>query len=156
MGLPVEKMAGFPAFVGPFNHFDARFTLVQNVFSLAAVRRYQSAGLGVALARAGERLAVEQVTTAAAMAYVMALCGEQGVSAAQANVELAERLLELARNQKTAGLAAGLDVVRAETRLANQRVALAQARTPTRRRAPGAGPRDRCPAGRPPCCWSTA
>jgi outer membrane protein TolC len=51
------------------------------------------------------------------------------VEAAQANVQLAERLLQLARSQRQAGVAAGIDVARAETRLANQQVQLAQART---------------------------
>ena len=129
MGLPIEKMAGFPAFVGPFNHFDARFSVVQSLFNLAAIRRYQSGALGVALAREQQRLAAEQIATSTAIAYVSALAGEQAVAAAGANVELAERLLALARTQKQAGVAAGIDVVRAETRLANQRVALAQAQT---------------------------
>jgi outer membrane protein TolC len=51
------------------------------------------------------------------------------VEAAQANVQLSQRLLDLAINQRDAGIATGLDVARAETRLASQQVQLAQART---------------------------
>ena len=42
---------------------------------------------------------------------------------------LARQLLDLATNQRNSGIATGLDVARAETRLAGQQVQLAQART---------------------------
>ncbi|MDR3719608.1 MAG: TolC family protein [Bryobacteraceae bacterium] len=129
MGMPVDKLPGFPAFAGPFNRFDARFELVQSVFNLASIRRYQAGAYGVALAREAQRLSVQQVTTAAAVAYLAVLESEESVKAAQSNVQLAERLRDLAVHQKEAGVAAGIDVARAETRLANQQVQLAQART---------------------------
>jgi len=44
-------------------------------------------------------------------------------------MELARRLLDLAQNRREAGVATGIDVARAETRLANQQVQLAQAQT---------------------------
>ncbi len=109
--------------------FDARFQSVQSVFNLASIRRYQVGGFGVVLAREQQRLATQQVTTAAAVAYLVALGSEQSVDAAHSNVQLAERLLKLAVNQRLAGIAAGIDVARAEIRLANQRVQLAQAQT---------------------------
>jgi outer membrane protein TolC len=83
----------------------------------------------VTLAREQQRLAVQQVTTATAVSYLAVLEAEQAVSAAQSNVQLAETLLSLANNQKSAGVAAGIDVARAETRLASQHVQLAQAQT---------------------------
>jgi outer membrane protein TolC len=63
------------------------------------------------------------------MSYLAVLEAEQAVKAAESNVRLAETLLSLASNQKQAGIAAGIDVARAETRLASQRVQLAQAQT---------------------------
>jgi outer membrane protein TolC len=122
-------LAGFPTFVGPFNRFDARFELVQSVFNLASIRRYQAGGYGVVLAREQQRLSAQQITTATVVAYLAVLECEESVSAAQSNVQLAERLRTLAVNQQQAGIAAGIDVARAETRLANQRVQLAQAQT---------------------------
>lgn len=129
LGLPVEKLPGFPTFVGPFNVFDARFQMVQSVFNLASIRRYHAGGVGVALARSQRELARQQVTIAASVAYLAVLEAEQSVEAARSNVQLAERLLTLAVNQRQAGLAAGIDVARAETRLANEQVQLAQAQT---------------------------
>jgi outer membrane protein TolC len=129
MGLPVNALPGFPAFVGPFNRFDARFQMVQSVFNLAFIRRYQAGSHGVELARERQRLATQMVTAATAISYLSVLQNEQAVSAAQSNVQLAETLLALAVNQKSTGVGAGIDVARAETRLASQRVHLAQAQT---------------------------
>jgi outer membrane protein TolC len=129
MGLPLDKLPGLSPFIGAFNRFDARIQMAQSVFNLASIRRYQAGSYGVVLAREQQRLASQQVTTATAISYLAVLEAEQAVSAAQSNVQLAETLLALANSQKQAGVAAGIDVARAETRLANQRVQLAQAQT---------------------------
>lgn len=129
LGLPVGEIPGFPVMVGPYSRFDARFQLVQSIFDMASIRRYQAAGRAVELAGDQRRLAAQQVSTATALAYLAVLEAEETVRAAQANVQLGARLLELARNQHQAGIATGVDVARAETRLAGQQVQLAQART---------------------------
>lgn len=129
MGFKVGTIPGFPTLVGPFNRFDARFQLYQSVFDLASIHRYRAAGQGVALAADQRRLAVQQVTTAATLAYLAVLEAEQAVVTAQSNAQLGARLLELARSQREAGVATGVDVARAETRLAGQQVQLAQAQT---------------------------
>jgi outer membrane protein TolC len=54
---------------------------------------------------------------------------DRNVLSAQANVDLATALLKLAQDQRVAGVATGVDVTRAETRLAQERVGLAQAQT---------------------------
>jgi outer membrane protein TolC len=120
---------GLPAFLGPFDRFDARFQVVQSLFNLASIRRYQATRYGVQMAEQQRRLAEQQVTTATALAYIELLGTGQSVAAAEANVQLARQLLDLATNQRNAGIATGLDVARAETRLAGQQVQLAQART---------------------------
>lgn len=129
LGLTPGKIPGLHPFVGPFNRFDARLQLVQSVFNLPAIRRYQAAMRGLCLTRLGQRSVEQQLTLATALAYLAALEAEQSVQAAQADVELAERLLELARHGKEVGVATGVDVARAETHLAAQQVRLAQAKT---------------------------
>jgi outer membrane protein len=128
IGLPMSHFPG----ISPFNkidHFDARFQMVQSVFNLSSILRYQAGSAGVTLASEQQRLAVQQVTTATAISYLAVLEAEQAVDAAQSNVQLAKTLLALANNQRQAGVANGIDVARAETRLANQRVQLSQAQT---------------------------
>jgi outer membrane protein TolC len=129
MGLPVQDLKGFPVFVGPFNRFDARISIVQSIFDLSAIRRFRAGSKAVELAGEEKQLASQQVTTATIISYLAVLEEEQSLSAAQSNIRLAERLLALAISQKEAGVATGIDVARAETRLANQRVQLAQAQT---------------------------
>jgi outer membrane protein len=129
MGLTAATFPGLDPFVGPFSRFDARVQLVQNVFNLAAIRRYQASAHGLALAREQERSAEQQVMIATVLSYLAVIEARQSVEAAQADVTLAKRLLELATSQRNAGVATGIDVARAETRLANQEVRLAQART---------------------------
>jgi outer membrane protein len=129
MGLPVQEMRGFPVFVGPYNRFDARISVVQSVFDLSAIRRYQAGNKGVELAGEEKRLASQQVTASAIVSYLAVLEGEQSLAAAKSNFQLAERLLTLALSQRDSGVATGVDVARSETSLANQRVQLAQAQT---------------------------
>jgi outer membrane protein TolC len=128
-GLSASIFPGVPAFIGPFNRFDARFEMVQSLFNLASIRRYQATRYGVQLAEQQRRLAEQQVTTATILTYVGLLEAGQSVAAAESNVQLAQWLLDLAMNQRNAGIATGLDVARAETRLASQQVQLTQART---------------------------
>jgi outer membrane protein len=128
-GLSPKEFPGLRPLVGPFSNFDARFELVQSVFNLASIRHYGAARLGITLAGDEQRLASQQVMTATALSFLAVLEAEQAVVAAQANVQLAGSLLDLARSQRAAGIATGVDVVRAETRLAGQQVQLAQART---------------------------
>jgi outer membrane protein TolC len=116
-------------FLGPFNNFDARARLVQSIFNLSAIRNYQVGRAGVRVAALQEELAREQVASFTALTYLEVLRSDRAVSAAQANVELAQTLLKLAEDQRNAGVATGVDVTRAQTRLAQEQVRLAQAQT---------------------------
>jgi outer membrane protein len=129
MGMGPSTFPGIEPFVGPFNRFDARVQLMQSVFNLAAIRRYQASVHGLALARVQKRSAEQQVMIATVLSYLAVIEAQQSVEAARADAHLARRLLELAANQHDAGVATGIDVARAETRLAGQEVRLAQART---------------------------
>lgn len=116
-------------FIGPFSTFDARFQFAQSIFNLSSIRNYQSAKAGIELAGLQEKLAREQVASLASLAYLEAVRSQRNVETAQSNLELAKSLQTLANNQKTAGIATGVDVTRAETRVADQEVRLAQAQT---------------------------
>jgi outer membrane protein TolC len=116
-------------FIGPFNNFDARARLVQTIFSLSAIRNYQAGRAVVHVAELQEELAREQVASGTALNYLEALRADRAVAAAQANVELAQTLLQLAQDQRNAGVATGVDVTRAQVRLAQEEVRLAQSQT---------------------------
>jgi outer membrane protein TolC len=115
--------------IGPFKNFDARVRLSQTLFNLSAIRNYQAGRAGVRVAELEEELAREQVVNAAGLIYIEALRAERTVAAAQANVDLAQALLKLAQDQRNAGVATGVDVTRAQTRVAEQQLTLAQSQT---------------------------
>src|SRR5262245_1189412 len=118
-----------PPFVGPYKTFDARLRLSQPIFDLTAIRTFQSSQVGEGIAGLQENLAREQIATAAILGYVELLRSEQALQAAEANLRLAQELLKLAEDQHQAGVATGVDVARAKTSVAQNMLALTQART---------------------------
>jgi outer membrane protein len=130
LGFTPGRFPGFNStFIGPFKNFDARVRLEQTIFSLSALRNFQAGRAGLRVAEMEESLAREQVATATALAYLETMRSDRAVSAAQANVTLAQTLLKLAQDQRNAGVANGVDVTRAETRLAQEQVRLSRAQT---------------------------
>lgn len=114
-------------FIGPFNNFDARAQFAQQIVNLSAIRNYQAGKANVRAVEYEEELAKEQVASNTALFYLEALRANRSVIAAQANIELAQALLKLAQDQRNVGVATGVDVTRAQTRLAEEQVRLAQA-----------------------------
>jgi len=130
LGFQPGTFPGFGSpFIGPFNNFDARFRLQQTIFSLSAIRTYQAGRAGVRVTELQEDLAREQVAIFTALTYLEVLRSDREVLAVLADVELATALQVLALDQRAAGVATGVDVARAETRLAQQQVRLAQSQT---------------------------
>lgn len=130
LGFTGAKFPGFTStFIGPFKNFDARARFQQTIFNLSTWRNYQAGRAGVRAAQYEETIAREQVATATALAYLETMRADRSVAAAEANVTLAQTLLKLATDQRTAGIATGVDVTRAETRLAQEQVRLSRAQT---------------------------
>lgn len=118
----------FPSVI-TYNSFDARAELRQNLFDYSALQQYRSARIGERIAADQLALAREQVASSAALDYVSALAARATVAARRADLDLAERLSELATHQEQVGVGTGVDVTRAQTREARARARLAQART---------------------------
>lgn len=114
--------------LGPYNTFDGRFQLAQKIFDLSAITRIQEGHTGLVIARLQEDFSRREVMLAASLAYVHALGTDGELKAAQADLDLAQRLWRLARHQQKIGMATRVDVVRAQTRLAEQKVRLQQAK----------------------------
>jgi outer membrane protein TolC len=131
--LPIPGFS-FPAFVGPYNVFDARISGTQSVFDFSSIRRYQASKSGLRAARSSETGTADQVAAQVAKAYVAALRAQADLDTAQANVDLAQALLKQAEDLKAAGTGTGIEVTRARVQLSNdgQRLLVA---TDARRRA---------------------
>jgi outer membrane protein len=118
---------GFPSMLGPYDTFDARARLTEKVFDWGVVRRAQSARAQARASADEAKAAREQVAAAAALAYLDAVRAQRAVSAAQADKQVADSLLSLARDRKAQGAATGVDVVRAQARAADADAALLRA-----------------------------
>lgn len=120
---------GLPSLIGPYNVFDARLNLSQKVIDLARASELAGAGYAVDAAKAQAEVSGEQLASNIALSYIQVLAGEQSLLSAQSDLALAEDLLTLARDQKSAGIATGVDVARAETALAQDRYAVSESQT---------------------------
>ena len=128
-GLQIH-VPGFsiPTFVGPVSVYDLRASGTQAVFNLSAIRKFQAAGAQTAATRLDTEQARVEAAAQVGKAYVNATRAENGVATATANVELAERLLALAKSQKEAGTGTGLDITRAEVQMASEKQQLIAAK----------------------------
>ncbi|PYT32432.1 MAG: hypothetical protein DMG57_01675 [Acidobacteria bacterium] len=129
-GIRFPRIPGFsfPEIVGPFNTFDARVSGTQNVFDFSSIRRFQAARVNVEATKVEVQGTRNQVADQVARTYLEGLRADADVDTAKSNVELSEALFKLANSQKTAGTGTGIEVVRAQVQLANdrQRVLVAQ------------------------------
>jgi len=122
----------FPQLAGPFSVFDVRASATQTVFDFPSIRRYQ-ASRTVAQAASQETDAVkDEVARQVSLLYLAALRASARVDAAQADVDLARSLANLAANQKAAGTGTGIEVTRAAVQLAQARQQLLMAQADQR------------------------
>ena len=124
---------GFPAngpfdpLLGPYNSFDARFQIVQKLLDMNALWLNRLGKINRRISELQETLAREQVAAATALAYLEAQRSQRSVRAAEAELQLSEGLFKLARDQHQAGLSTGVDVARAETNAAQEKLRLIRA-----------------------------
>jgi outer membrane protein TolC len=111
---------GLPEIVGPFNVFDARAFVSQTVLDLKALHHARAASKELRAAEHEERNTRELVVLACAGLYLQTVAGESRIAATRAQLDTAEALLALARDRKAAGLATGLDALRAEVQMQAQ------------------------------------
>ncbi len=118
-GFPLP--AGVPPVVGPFNVFDARLYLSQSVFDLHAINNARAEAHNVEAAKHSADSARDLVVLVTANLYLRALAAHSRVESANAQQQTAQALYDQAVDMKNAGLVAGIDVVRAEVQLGNER-----------------------------------
>jgi len=123
-GLPADRLAGLGmtrSVTEPFDVYDARATLVQNIFSLSLIQRWRAAKAGVDVAGLEAEVTKRDVMATVGLLYVEVLRADEAVKARGADIDLSHQLLKLARDRKTAGIATGLDVTREEVQLENNK-----------------------------------
>jgi outer membrane protein TolC len=117
-GLPGLDL---PPVIGPFNVFDARVSVSAPVLDRSALADVRKE---TALLRAEEHTlknARELVILAVANLYVQTLADASRLDNSRADVATAEALFTLATDQRAAGVAAGIDVLRQHVQLESAR-----------------------------------
>ncbi|WP_455379541.1 TolC family protein [Petrachloros mirabilis] len=123
-GIPPDRLSGLGlngSVTEPFDVYDARASLVQNIFSLSLIQRWRASKAGVNVAALEAEVTKRDVMATVGLLYIEALRADEAVKARQADIELGEQLLKLARDRKAAGVATGLDITREEVQLENHR-----------------------------------
>ncbi len=110
-----------PSIVGPYNVFDARASIQQNVLDFTVLGKYKASRSELAAAKSDLNVVRDQVSDQVARAYLTSLRADTSLETARANVALSEALVRLAQQQKDAGTGTGIEVTRALVQLANDR-----------------------------------
>ncbi len=121
LGLRPDGQFRPPTLVGPFTTFDARASLSQTLFDFPSIRRYQAAKRGIEAAREDDQQNRELVAAQVAQLYLNAVRAGSAVEAAEADVKLAQEVLDLSTRQKEAGTGTRIEETRSQVQLANQR-----------------------------------
>jgi len=120
---------GFPKTLGPYQVFSAGPSFGSPVFDLTLWRRYQAAQNTVNSSRASSLSTREQVILLVVSQYIGTLRGMANVQASQSRVDLAQALYDQAADLQKEGVGTGIDTLRANVELQNEKQRLIQAQT---------------------------
>jgi outer membrane protein len=120
---------GFPTHVGPFEVFQAGAGFSAPIFDLTLWHRYRNAQLGVNSQRAQEIGVREQSVLLVVSQYLGAQRAGAEVQAAQSRVDLAQALYDQAADLQKNGVGTGIDTLRANVELQNEKQRTIAART---------------------------
>jgi len=118
-GLPVAP--GESPLIGPFNVFDARISSSMPLLDSAVNAGARSEQAGAKAARAAVDDVRDEVVLGVSSLYLQAVAAEARVITVRSEVSSAESLARQARDMKSSGVVARVDVLRAEVQLASER-----------------------------------
>ncbi len=118
------SLPGMPDVVGPFSNYDIRLYAQQNIVDRQSIHALRASDRNVDAGKLDLRDVRDLVVRAVAAIYLSAESASARSDAAQSRVSTSNVLLQLARDKHDAGTATGVDVLRAQVQLANDRQAL--------------------------------
>lgn len=122
-GLP------FPGHLGPYEVYQAGPAFSVPVFDLTLWRRWQASKEGVGTSRAQNQGVREQIAMLVVSQYLGSLRAAADVKAAQSRVDLAQALYDQAADLQKNGVGTGIDTLRSNVELQNERQRLIEAQT---------------------------
>jgi outer membrane protein TolC len=105
---------GIPSVVGPFNYFDLRARLTQNLADLAALNNYRAASETLHANQFFAQDAKDLVVLAVGGAYLQVIAAKARVNSARAQLDTANALFQQTAQQRSVGLVAQIDVNRSQ------------------------------------------
>jgi outer membrane protein TolC len=111
------SIPGEPRIIGPFGYFDSRAYLTQSVFDWASIERARSSKAQLQSAALSSKDVRELVVLVVASNYLLVIADQSEVESAASQRDTAKALLQQATDQKTAGLASAVDVLRSQVQL---------------------------------------
>jgi outer membrane protein len=124
-----RRFPGIPQHAGPFQTFQAGTGFSMPVFDLTLWRRWQASRQGVRASEAQESTVREQMVLLVVSQYLGGLRAAADVRAAQSRVDLAQALHDQAADLQQHGVGTGLDTLRANVELQNEKQRLIVAQT---------------------------
>ena len=111
------SIPGVPPIIGPFGYFDSRAYFRESIFDWVSIERARSSEAHLKAAESDSRDARELVVLVIVANYLLAIADESEVESATSQRDTAKVLFQQASDQKTAGLASAVDVLRSEVEL---------------------------------------
>ena len=106
--------------VGPFNVFDVRAYVTQPVLDFAALNHYRASGENIKASQFDGRNTQDMIVFVCANLYLQAVASNSRIEATRAQVRTAQTLYDLSVSQKAAGVAPGIEILRAQVELHSQ------------------------------------
>jgi len=110
-----------PQIIGPYNYFDLRATLTQNVADLTALNNYRSAQENLKAAQMAVKDAHDLVVLAVGGAYLQVIAAQARVESAKAQIETAKAVFDQNTQKRQVGLIAQIDANRSQVEYQTQR-----------------------------------
>jgi outer membrane protein len=120
---------GFPKTLGPYQVFSAGPSFGMPIFDLTLWRRFQAAQNTLNSSRANSLSTREQVILLVVSQYIGTLRAVANVEASQSRVSLAQALYDQAADLQKEGVGTGIDTLRANVELQNEKQRLIEAET---------------------------
>ena len=108
---------GEPPIIGPFGYFDSRAYLTQSAFDWGSIERARSSKAQVSAAEFSSKDAREIVVLVIVSNYLLVIADQSEVESATSQRDTAKALFQQTSDQKTAGLASAVDVLRSQVQL---------------------------------------
>lgn len=122
-----RKIPGFPEHGGPFQVFSAGPGFSAPVFDLTLFRRYQAARDAMNASKSDSLSTREQVILLVVSQYIGTIRDVASVQASQSRVDLAQALYDQAADLQKEGVGTGIDTLRANVELQNEKQRLLEA-----------------------------